>query len=88
MAAPTDKPSDKSATAAEAKPEQQTQQKSAGALEEDDEFEDFPVEGAFHSSSCEHQSNIPCLSLVPGDATQSASFFLLARLWERPRLPL
>ncbi|KAH8165640.1 hypothetical protein CIB48_g2599 [Xylaria polymorpha] len=44
MAAPTDKPADKSATASEAKPEQPTQQKLAAALEEDDEFEDFPVE--------------------------------------------
>ncbi|KAI1075547.1 DSS1/SEM1 family-domain-containing protein [Whalleya microplaca] len=45
MAAPTNKPSDKPATTAESKPEQtQTQQKSATALEEDDEFEDFPVE--------------------------------------------
>lgn len=47
MAAPTDKPADKSATASEAKPEQPTQQKLAAALEEDDEFEDFPVEGLF-----------------------------------------
>ncbi|RYP90105.1 hypothetical protein DL770_003797 [Monosporascus sp. CRB-9-2] len=42
MASSTDpKPTDKSA--AETKPEQQPQ-KSAGTLEEDDEFEDFPVE--------------------------------------------
>lgn len=47
MAAPTDKPADKAATASDAKPEQPTQQKSAAALEEDDEFEDFPVEGMF-----------------------------------------
>lgn len=46
MAATTDKPADKPAAASEAKPEQPTQQKSAAALEEDDEFEDFPVEGA------------------------------------------
>ncbi|KAI0006336.1 DSS1/SEM1 family-domain-containing protein [Xylariaceae sp. FL0662B] len=46
MAAPTSKPSgDKPAASTESKPEQpQTQQKSATALEEDDEFEDFPVE--------------------------------------------
>ncbi|KAI2626248.1 DSS1/SEM1 family-domain-containing protein [Xylaria nigripes] len=43
MAAPTEKPADKPSTPTEAKPEQ-TQQKSATALEEDDEFEDFPVE--------------------------------------------
>ncbi|KAF2964065.1 hypothetical protein GQX73_g9514 [Xylaria multiplex] len=42
MVAPTEKPSDKSTTS-EAKPEP-TQQKSTAALEEDDEFEDFPVE--------------------------------------------
>lgn len=47
MAAPTDKPADKAAVTADAKPEQPTQQKSAAALEEDDEFEDFPVEGVF-----------------------------------------
>lgn len=36
--------------AAETKPEQQTtQQKPAAALEEDDEFEDFPVDGSFPS---------------------------------------
>ncbi|KAI1304812.1 DSS1/SEM1 family-domain-containing protein [Xylaria venustula] len=46
MAAPTDKPADKSAATSEAKPEQPTPQKSTAALEEDDEFEDFPVEGA------------------------------------------
>ncbi len=36
-------------TAAEAKPEAQTTQekKPVAALEEDDEFEDFPVDGAF-----------------------------------------
>ncbi|KAI0159782.1 DSS1/SEM1 family-domain-containing protein [Xylariaceae sp. FL1272] len=44
MAATTNKPADKSTSASDAKPEQQTQQKSAAALEEDDEFEDFPVE--------------------------------------------
>ncbi|KAI1825985.1 DSS1/SEM1 family-domain-containing protein [Xylaria intraflava] len=43
MAAPTEKPVDKSTAATEAKPEQ-TQPKSTAALEEDDEFEDFPVE--------------------------------------------
>lgn len=36
--------------AAETKPEQ-PQQKSTSSLEEDDEFEDFPVEGSFHRSS-------------------------------------
>lgn len=41
-----DKPA--AAAAAEAKAEQPTaEQKSAAALEEDDEFEDFPVDGAF-----------------------------------------
>ncbi|KAI0204919.1 DSS1/SEM1 family-domain-containing protein [Astrocystis sublimbata] len=44
MAAPTDKPADKAATASETKPEQAAQPKPAAALEEDDEFEDFPVE--------------------------------------------
>ncbi|KAK5635325.1 hypothetical protein RRF57_011037 [Xylaria bambusicola] len=45
MAAPSDKPADKSAATSDAKPEQPTAQKSTAALEEDDEFEDFPVEG-------------------------------------------
>lgn len=45
MAAPSDKPADKSAATSEPKPEQATAQKSTAALEEDDEFEDFPVEG-------------------------------------------
>ncbi|KAI1367913.1 DSS1/SEM1 family-domain-containing protein [Xylaria arbuscula] len=44
MAAPSDKPADKSAATSETKPEQATAQKSTAALEEDDEFEDFPVE--------------------------------------------
>ncbi|KAI0802165.1 DSS1/SEM1 family-domain-containing protein [Xylaria sp. FL0064] len=44
MAASTDKPADKSAATSEAKPEQPTAQKTTAALEEDDEFEDFPVE--------------------------------------------
>ncbi|KAI1320862.1 DSS1/SEM1 family-domain-containing protein [Xylariaceae sp. FL0255] len=45
MAAPAEKPTDKSTTPTDAKTEKQpTQQKSAAALEEDDEFEDFPVE--------------------------------------------
>ncbi|KAI1111846.1 DSS1/SEM1 family-domain-containing protein [Nemania sp. NC0429] len=44
MAAPTDKPADKATAASDAKPEQPAQPKSAAALEEDDEFEDFPVE--------------------------------------------
>ena len=52
MASSDPKPGDK---AAETKPEekaqqQQQQQKSAGSLEEDDEFEDFPVEGSFRDS--------------------------------------
>lgn len=47
MAAPSENPTDKSAAASEAKPEQATQQKPTAALEEDDEFEDFPVEGMF-----------------------------------------
>jgi hypothetical protein len=51
MAAPTNKPADKSTVASEAKPEQQTQAKSTAALEEDDEFEDFPVEGALRMHS-------------------------------------
>lgn len=47
MAAPTNKQSGDKPAAEAAKPEQPQQQKSAAALEEDDEFEDFPVEGAF-----------------------------------------
>lgn len=43
MASSQPKKDDKPASN-EAKPEE-TQQKSAAALEEDDEFEDFPVEG-------------------------------------------
>ena len=43
MASSDPKPGDK---AAETKPEEKPQQKSAGSLEEDDEFEDFPVEGS------------------------------------------
>jgi hypothetical protein len=43
MASPQPK-KDEKPTSNEAKPEE-AQQKSATALEEDDEFEDFPVEG-------------------------------------------
>lgn len=45
MAAPSNKSGDKPATEA-SKEQPQAQQKPATALEEDDEFEDFPVEGA------------------------------------------
>lgn len=44
MASSQPKKDDKPTPSNEAKPEE-TQQKSAAALEEDDEFEDFPVEG-------------------------------------------
>lgn len=44
MASSQPKKDDKPAPSNEAKPEE-AQQKSAAALEEDDEFEDFPVEG-------------------------------------------
>ncbi|KUI53676.1 Putative 26S proteasome complex subunit sem-1 [Cytospora mali] len=43
MASSQPKKDDKSVPSTEAKPEE-TQQKSATTLEEDDEFEDFPVE--------------------------------------------
>lgn len=39
------KPDEKASTPADSKPEQSQNNKTAGALEEDDEFEDFPVEG-------------------------------------------
>ncbi|KAI1334890.1 DSS1/SEM1 family-domain-containing protein [Xylariaceae sp. FL0016] len=42
MAAPTNDPTSKAAAPSETKPQQP--QKSPAALEEDDEFEDFPVE--------------------------------------------
>lgn len=53
--------SDKQPTTAD-KPEQPqpTAQKSAAALEEDDEFEDFPVEGAFHSLTSVFYSLASC----------------------------
>lgn len=43
--ASTPKPDEKASTPAGSKPEQSQTNKTAGALEEDDEFEDFPVEG-------------------------------------------
>jgi 26 proteasome complex subunit DSS1 len=39
------KPADKATSASDNKPEDKQAQKSTAALEEDDEFEDFPVEG-------------------------------------------
>ena len=53
MASSQPKKDDKPAPSSEAKPEE-TQQKSAAALEEDDEFEDFPVEGT-------RLSPLPCV---------------------------
>ena len=47
MASSDPKPGDKAASTKPAEEKaQQQQQNSAGSLEEDDEFEDFPVEGA------------------------------------------
>lgn len=46
MASSQPKRDDKPTPSTEAKPEE-TQQKSATTLEEDDEFEDFPVEGTY-----------------------------------------
>lgn len=50
MASSQPKKDDKATPSNEAKPEE-TQQKSAAALEEDDEFEDFPVEGTHQGLS-------------------------------------
>ncbi|KAK6836500.1 DSS1/SEM1 family-domain-containing protein [Apiospora arundinis] len=55
----TPKPDEKSSTPADSKPEQSQNNKTAGALEEDDEFEDFPVEDwpAEETESANQQGN-------------------------------
>jgi len=53
---------DEKPTSSEAKPEE-AQQKSAAALEEDDEFEDFPVEGL--RQPLHHASPTYCCTLRP-----------------------
>lgn len=47
MASSSASQKDEKAPAADTKTEQPTEQKPAAALEEDDEFEDFPVDGVW-----------------------------------------
>lgn len=58
MASSQPKKDDKPTASNEAKPEE-AQQKSAAALEEDDEFEDFPVEGMRQTPLLDCASTLP-----------------------------
>lgn len=65
MASSQPKKDDKPTSSTEAKPEE-TQQKSATTLEEDDEFEDFPVEGKSDPVLPAPPSDVERCLLMPG----------------------